>query len=135
MDSLLNGKTVSRIVQSQFQTVIHVRVSASVPYQYSIVRYSAIVDKEIKHQMSEGSTDDKLIQEFALMTLSSFKYQAVNSDTSLILSLNHSESAMRVHGVKHLAKMLDNEVNFSMLIVYTCQPTVNRSYVFGNYKS
>lgn len=61
--------------------------------------------------MSEGSADDKLIQEFALMTLSSFKYQAVDSDTSLILSLNHSESAMRVHGVKHLAKMLDTEVH------------------------
>ena len=58
------------------------------------------------------------------MTLSSFKYQAVNSDTRLILSLNHSESAMRVHGVKHLAKMLDTEVIF--IICYWPAVEVNQ---------
>lgn len=57
-----------------------------------------------------STSDSDLMQEFALMSLSSFKYQATDVGTNLVLSLNHSESAIRKHAVNQLATMLKNEV-------------------------
>lgn len=57
----------------------------------------------------ESTSDSDLMQEFARMTLSSFKYQATDEGTNLTLSLNHSESSIRKHGVKQLLGILSKK--------------------------
>lgn len=57
------------------------------------------------------SGDSDLLQEFAMLSISSFKYQATDEGTNLVLSLNHPEPAVRVSGVTALVQRLSTEVH------------------------
>ncbi|XP_067928293.1 HEAT repeat-containing protein 1-like [Watersipora subatra] len=67
--------------------------------------YSQVVESEIKKQM-ESSPGSSLVEEFALLSVSSFKYQCGDEDTSLILNLHSNSSLARKKGVEQLAALL-----------------------------
>lgn len=67
------------------------------------------MDSEIRVQM-DTCDDNEVMQEFALMSISSFKYKGSDQGVNLLLSLNNPVSSMRKHGVNELSKQLENQV-------------------------
>lgn len=69
-------------------------------------RYSSIVDEEIKEQMNASEEKGSIMHEFAMMSISSFKYKGTDTGTNLVLALNHANPAVRTHGIDSLIKVL-----------------------------
>lgn len=68
-----------------------------------------MVDDEVQRQMVH-SEDNSLVESFALLSLSSYKYQCTDDGTNLILSLNSHSSIGRKKGVQQLATLLHKQV-------------------------
>ncbi|KAH3695796.1 hypothetical protein DPMN_083255 [Dreissena polymorpha] len=74
-------------------------------YSYSKHRHSAAVDRAVSRRLSESETqhDRELVQEFLNLYVLSVPHQLVtDSETSLVLSLNHRLASVREKAVTTL---------------------------------
>lgn len=61
-----------------------------------------------------SNESSELMQQFALLTVSSFKYKPTSEGTNLVLALNDQRASVRKHGVNMLLKTIQSEVQPSI---------------------